>query len=25
VNPKLDEMINQGRFGSRGDRKYWYE
>jgi hypothetical protein len=24
VNPKLDEMVNQGRFGGRGDRKYWH-
>jgi superfamily II DNA/RNA helicase len=25
VNPKLAEMINQGRFGGRGDRKYRHE
>uniref|UniRef100_A0A347ZJD9 RNA helicase n=1 Tax=Reticulitermes speratus TaxID=60591 RepID=A0A347ZJD9_9NEOP len=22
VNPKLDEMVNQGRFGGRGDRRF---
>ena len=25
VNPKLAEMVNQGRFGGRGDRKYWHD